>query len=81
VREREQEGAAANLKKKMQAATPPPDHVARINISLDDIILAPLISLTKQQQIRQMSKPFECHIMHWILTVEKEAPSDGGNGV
>jgi hypothetical protein len=64
----------------MQAATPPPDHVARINISLDDIILAPMISLTKQQQRRQMSKPFECHGMHWILTVEKEAPSDGGNG-
>lgn len=64
----------------MQAATPPPDHVARFKISLDEIILAPIVTLTEQQQRRQMSKPFECHGMHWILTVEKEAPSDGGNG-
>ena len=57
-----------------------PDHVARFNISLGEIPLLPFESLTQDQQRRQMSKPFECHGLHWLLAVEKEPPSDGREG-
>lgn len=61
-------------------AAPPPDHVAKFNISLDDVALSPMVNLSEEQQRDQMSTPFERHGMYWLLAVEKEAPANGGNG-
>jgi len=43
------------------------------------VILGPFIDLTGAQQKRQRSKTFECFGLQWILTLEKENPSDNAD--
>jgi len=63
------------------AANDPPDQVVvRFNLSLGEVVPRRFASLTVAQQRRQRSEPFERHGMHWLLTVEKLPPSNGGNG-
>mmetsp|Transcript_62122 Transcript_62122/g.71320 ORF Transcript_62122/g.71320 Transcript_62122/m.71320 type:complete len:242 (-) Transcript_62122:55-780(-) len=51
------------------------------HLTLDDVILSPFVDLTVAQQERQRSKPFERYGLQWIITLEKEPPSDGdGDG-
>ena len=57
------------------AAAAAPDHRVVFNLSLNDLPVKPMGDLTDRQQRKQMSRPFECHGMHWMLTIEKEPPT------
>ena len=54
-------------------------HSAVFPLSLDEILLGGMVDLTQAQQRKQMSKPFECYGMHWLITIEKQN-SDNNQG-
>lgn len=61
-------------------AATPPDHRAVFRLSLGEILLGNMVDLHPRHQRRQWCQPFECHGMHWILTLEKWNPENGGAG-
>lgn len=67
------EGVSAAVVASMMAAAAASDHRAVFNLFPNDLSVKPTGDPTDRQQLRQMGKPFECHSMRWMLTIEKEA--------
>jgi len=54
--------------------------VVRIARSLGEIADGPINDLKTDDQKLQRSEPFEKYGLHWLVSIEKEPPSDGGDG-